>query len=264
MDSSRHDEALARYQWTWRWMAFFPSSAVLLFWTYLAFTSEIEGTRAESAQRMLHARLSDRSMELAVWMVAAVLHLLFVLSPMLAWNRVRTRTWDRLRNAMRQTPGPTVRSTVDAHPHTDRSWQLSGPLPALGCRDVLRGCDHHASWRWSWLVGPYVIWSFLGWWASALAHVCFCYAWWRRCRRDAARVGVIEEATKPDGSPGLVLHTPREVRRVTIAEYDPSSRRLRLFGSPEIWHAVDPIDDLVSVDDTHTRRCDGLGEREPC
>jgi hypothetical protein len=262
MDRSRHDEALARYQWTWRWTALFPSSTVLLVWTYLVLTCEIEGTRAEAAQRALHAWLADRSMEFAVWMAAAVLHLLFVLSPMLAWRRVRT--WERLRNAMKQPPTPAPRGAHHANPRTDRSWQVSGPFPRWATTMFVVGVIINACWRLSWLIEPYVIWSVAGWWAAALAHVCFCYAWWRRCRRGALRVGVIEETVKPDGSPGLVLYTPREVRHVTIAEHDRFARTFRLFGSPEVWQAVDPIDELVSVDDTHTRRRAGRGERARC
>jgi hypothetical protein len=260
MGSSREDEALARYQRTWRWTALIPSSAALLFWTYLFFTCGIEGTRAETVQRALHARLSDDSMELAVWMAAATLHLLFVLSPMLAWSRVRT--------AMRQTASPHARTAPGSYraaARADRSWPVSGPSPRWVVTMFFVGVIINASSGLSRLVGPYNVFSFVGGWATALAQVCFCYAWWRRCRRDAARVGVIAEATKPDGSPGLVLLTAREVQRVTIAEYDRASRRLRLFGSPEIWHAVDPIDDLVSIDDAHTRQLDGRGEgASPC
>jgi hypothetical protein len=271
VDKSPRDEALTRYQRIWKWRAIVPSASVLLAWTCLTFTAPGKGSPAEGVLDMLVFLGFPRwgwpgsAVEAAV----VALHCLSVLSPMLAWDRVR--------GAMRRTSAPTelARGSYRAGPPAPRSWHVSGPFPWWTAAMLVVVLLSHASFIILHLAGVFATWglglrsdyplvdTLLENSIAGLAQGCLLWFWWVKCRRDAARVGVIEEATKPDGSPGLVLHTPGGVRPVTIAEYDPSSRRLRLFDSPDIWHAVDPIHDLVSVDDTHTRRCDGLGERAP-
>jgi hypothetical protein len=82
---------------------------------------------------------------------------------------------------------------------------------------------------------------------EGLAQLCILYAWWRLCRRDASRVGVLRERMAQGGAQALVLRTPSEVRPVTMASCDASSRELRVDGSAEVWCAVDPIDDLARM-----------------
>jgi hypothetical protein len=277
MHASGYDESLKCYQRTWRWAALVPSSAVLLFWTYLAFTCVRRESPEGSALQMLRDAHID--VPLGPWtdytfrLAVGLLHCLSVLSPMLAWDRVR--------GAMRRTPSPSEPPQGGYRDRPEqpatRSWHVSGPFPWWAALMFFVAVLIHFSWLTLQFYVPYSIGILLGPWSESwntpawfdkpleqfvsggFAYTCFFYVWWKLCRRDASRVGVIEEATSPDGSRALVLHTPREVRLVTIAECDRPARRLLLFGSPESWHVVEPIDDLVRVDPTHMRH-DGRGE----
>jgi hypothetical protein len=87
---------------------------------------------------------------------------------------------------------------------------------------------------------------------EGIAQACLLFVTWMLSRSGAQRGGVIVRMTRDDGFTGLVLHTLREIRPVTIREWDRASRKFRLEGSGELWQTVDPIDDLVPVDDTPT------------
>jgi hypothetical protein len=264
MSAPGYDEALKQYQRMWRRTALIPSSTFFLFWTYLAFTCEAKDSPDNGVVTMLRSAhiqiLPWDGPAVAIGMAVGLLHYVSVLSPMLAWVRVR--------GAMRRAPMPPepAQGAYRAGPPAPRSWHVSGPFPWWTAVMLFVAVLIHAYWLYLQLVGAFASWGLAPPWTirypllesllvnsvGGLVHVCFFCFWGMMCRRDGSRVGVLEEATADDGYPRLTLHTLREVRPVTIAAWDRSSRKLRVDGSRNVWHAVAPLDDLVSVDHRRT------------
>jgi len=232
----RYDAILRRYRSAWRRLG-----VVLL-------TVPFVWTLVASLGSSLLPKATGQHLEFEN--LIAVMDCLAIAAPALAW--VLARRGLRRQRAQAVAPLAPYRTA----PLDPPSWRISGPFPwlapaTLGVLVVytLVLVCLVSLWR---ILGSRDACGDVSWllmWLPALV-VLGCLVWlWVRCwRRDAGRVGVLERVRQEDGSHALVLHTLQGVEHVTIAWAKPSSRRLRLEGSRQIWHAVEPIDDLVAPD----------------